>query len=252
MKNYEKLEAGRELDELIAVHVFNAPKPVTVHEQHFDTEWDGESNVWHCTPDFCNDDRCEWQPLNFSTDIDNAMLLIELYDEWYMEYSDGVYFATFGENLDKAIVRDSLPHAMCLAALASKPIAPYLSLPPGRELDALVWLVLEGRPVEELASCRYVDGNVLPHSGKAQAGHISPPPYSTEIGRAFSVLQKLYDADFGVISVSNGDGDSYDCNLMPQGFDSNYKTAHAMGKSWPHAICLAVVKSLGKSRHDDV
>jgi len=64
-----------------------------------------------------------------------------------------------------------------------------LSLKPGRELDALVWLMLNDRPLDDLLQCRHVDGDVQPYAGYP-AGHISPPPYSTNIFYAGEVAKK--------------------------------------------------------------
>ena len=64
-----------------------------------------------------------------------------------------------------------------------------LAMKPGRELDALVWLMLNDKPLDDLLRCRYVDGDVQPHAGYP-AGHISPPPYSTNIKYAAEVALK--------------------------------------------------------------
>ena len=56
----------------------------------------------------------------------------------------------------------------------------------GREMDALVWLALNGKSIENgTFCCRYVDGDVQPHAGYP-VGHISPPRYSTDIAAAWA------------------------------------------------------------------
>ena len=64
-----------------------------------------------------------------------------------------------------------------------------LAMKPGRELDALVWLLLNDRPLDDLPKCRHVDGDVQPHAGYP-AGHISPPPYSTSTDYIFEIADK--------------------------------------------------------------
>jgi outer membrane protein assembly factor BamD (BamD/ComL family) len=66
-------------------------------------------------------------------------------------------------------------------------------MPAGREMDALVWLMMKGRLEEGLLMCRYVDGDVQPHDDYP-AGHISPPPASTDLDVAWQAfrLKKAY------------------------------------------------------------
>lgn len=248
MTNYN-LPPGEELDRLVATIVCNKPEPTTVHGPHMDTKYSDASSIWHCTPDYYEGDVCKWEPVPFSTNITQAMLVLGRFDTWYMDRQDnGNYLVVIAQDGEGQVERSSLPHAICIAALKTRTRHPVhlVNVPekPGRELDALVWLVLHGRPTGELMSCRYVDGDVQPHAGYP-LGHISPPAYSTDIQRAFSVLDKLHNQGFGIINVSNGDGDSYDCNLISNNPWKNQVSAHAMGETWAHAICLAVVRALG-------
>ena len=68
------------------------------------------------------------------------------------------------------------------------------NLAEGRELDALVWMALNGqrgRMIDQgVFGCRYVDGDVQPHAGYPN-GHVSPPRYSTDIAAAWEVVEKL-------------------------------------------------------------
>ena len=54
----------------------------------------------------------------------------------------------------------------------------------GRELDALIWLALNGKTGEminqDILGCRHIDGDIQPHAGYP-VGHISPPNYSIYI-----------------------------------------------------------------------
>jgi hypothetical protein len=64
-----------------------------------------------------------------------------------------------------------------------------LKKPAGREMDALMWLLLNDKPLD-LTICRYVDGDVQPHAGYP-VGHISPENYSTDIALALQVVEKM-------------------------------------------------------------
>ena len=64
----------------------------------------------------------------------------------------------------------------------------------GRGLDALVWMALNGKSIEDgTIRCRYVDGDVQPHAGYP-VGHISPPHYSTDNAAALVALDELKDS----------------------------------------------------------
>jgi len=59
----------------------------------------------------------------------------------------------------------------------------------GREMDALVWMALNGKSIEDgTIRCRYVDGDVQPHAGYP-VGHISPPHYSTNDAAALEITE---------------------------------------------------------------
>ena len=59
-------------------------------------------------------------------------------------------------------------------------------LEPGRELDALVWQVLNGRE-PNIVMCRWIDGEYQPHAGYP-VGHISPPHYSMDVAIAVEAI----------------------------------------------------------------
>jgi len=111
-----------------------------------------------------------------------------------------------------------------------------LAMPAGRELDALIWLMLEGKPLD-LSKCRYVDGDVQPHVGYP-GGHISPPPYSTSIEAAWKVMEKMetahgWDSHNGIIILRDEDGWYVEFPLP--GWD------YACTPTLPHSICLAAL-----------
>ena len=110
----------------------------------------------------------------------------------------------------------------------------------GRELDAAVWLALEGKPID-LLRCRYVDGDIQPHAGYP-AGHISPPHYSTDIAAAWLVVEKMqwWKAENDL---------SEDGSVMWHfrvGEPPNHKwySAEAPRNQEPLAICRAALKAV--------
>lgn len=75
------------------------------------------------------------------------------------------------------------------------------------------------------------------------------PHFSTNMTDAWKVVERL--AEHGIVRVSNGDGDSYDCDFLPfaAGFTPFPCAAHAGGsdtptESWPHAICLSALAAV--------
>lgn len=122
---------------------------------------------------------------------------------------------------------------------------------PGRELDALIYMAINDVK-GNLLTCRYVDGDWQIPSG-TQGGHISPPNYSTDIGAA--MLAFMWLAERGIVRLSNGDGDSYDCNFLPTAFPpDDLKIAHSFvdkfnwqgteEEAWAYTICLAALAAV--------
>lgn len=119
-------------------------------------------------------------------------------------------------------------------------------MPAGREMDALVWLALHGKPAN-LFECRYVDGDVQPHADYP-AGHISPPHYSTEVSDAWIALEYF-----------KGEGKHYeighhisDTNKVYVAFGGEFVQYEGWGDyegetladSFPLAICRAALIAL--------
>ena len=97
-------------------------------------------------------------------------------------------------------------------------------MPAGREMDALVWLALEGRPIDDILTCRFVDGDIQPHAGYP-VGHISPPHYSTDDALALTLLE-------------------YDNDSVPlEGWNWDNPEAFGIADTLPLAICRAVLKA---------
>jgi hypothetical protein len=71
-----KMEAGRELDVLVAEKVMGEIKPVYSHEFHIEPKWSIGGN-WYCLPEYSSGDICEWQPKPFSTYIAAAWEVVE-------------------------------------------------------------------------------------------------------------------------------------------------------------------------------
>ncbi len=66
--------------------------------------------------------------------------------------------------------------------------------------------------------------------------------YRTDIAAAMKVFFWL--ADRGIVRLSNGDGDSKDCDFIPTKI-SGLKTSHVSSSKWGMAICLAALRACG-------
>ena len=111
----------------------------------------------------------------------------------------------------------------------------------GREMDALMWLLLNDKPLD-LMKCRYVDGDVQPHAGYP-AGHISPDNFSTDIAAAWLVVEKLteeYYVDIGI--------DKHGAQVQINYYTgSEYGWIHGesvRADTFPLAICRAALKAV--------
>ena len=58
-----------------------------------------------------------WRPL---TDANDLQMVLDNFDEWYIEKSDGQYFCELGADVDNASTSDTLPRAVLEAALKAK------------------------------------------------------------------------------------------------------------------------------------
>lgn len=120
----------------------------------------------------------------------------------------------------------------------------------GRELDALIWQLLNGKE-PNLLMCRWTGEEYQPHVGYP-VGHVSPPEYSTAVtAGTWQVVEWL--ANHGIVSVSNGDGDSCDCDFTPDGRDEilygrKLQPAYVTADTWPLAICRAALRAVAGER----
>lgn len=120
-------------------------------------------------------------------------------------------------------------------------------MPAGREMDALFWLVLNGKPPDLLLTCRHVDGDVQPHAGYP-LGHISPPDYSTNL---HLLIQTMKSLDFWW-SASYKEPAQINDKLQAAYFvtfrcirgGTNRGTHTAFALELPHAACLAALKAM--------
>jgi len=104
-----------------------------------------------------------------------------------------------------------------------------LNMQAGRETDALIWLSLNDKPLNILM-CRHVDGDIQPHAGYP-VGHISPPHYSTDIGAAWEVVEKMRKIKRPVDIYSSVNGWIANFDYMDI----------ALGETAPLAICRAAL-----------
>ncbi len=108
-----------------------------------------------------------------------------------------------------------------------------------RELDALMWLLLNDKPLD-LLKCRYVDGDVQPHGGYP-AGHISPDLFSTDTSAAILVLEKMIESDFVFYSNIRGKDDWWVV------FVGDELRGESTADSFSQAICRAAYNAVEKS-----
>lgn len=118
---------------------------------------------------------------------------------------------------------------------------------PSRELDALVAEKVMGYERAMM---------IAPTGGPAQGcwvrspdkvfwdRHDSLPHYSTEISAAWDVVEKLTDGDFS-LSIERYHELYTEVFLSRKGPDEYRAPAIVAGKTAPHAICLAALKSVG-------
>lgn len=144
-----------------------------------------------------------------------------------------------------------------------------ITLPPGRELDAMVWQALNGEEINLLA-CRHVDGDWQPYAGYP-VGHISPPPYSTDIAAAWEMVERMKqlaserDTDtFGLKLVhwDTVEGVDYWAASFSYTSDTDWFMKHSIADlsvsaksaealTAPHAICLAALAALQEHGRED-
>ena len=114
------LEAGREMDALIAEKVMGEKQPNYVHANlHMEYPETSTCGNWQCFNIFEHGDICEWHPKQFSTDISAAWEVVEMMgdkfdnvghgEEWYCVYRP--------DEWGNIVYADSAPLAICRAAL---------------------------------------------------------------------------------------------------------------------------------------
>lgn len=115
----------------------------------------------------------------------------------------------------------------------------------GRELDALVWLALNGKKGEKtsqgILGCRYVDGDIQPHAGYP-IGHISPPNYSTSIAAVLEDVPAM-DAEMDLGYSPDPAGLEWDCSFGLPRSPSEKNCVYADTASL--AVSLAILKYYG-------
>lgn len=121
-----------------------------------------------------------------------------------------------------------------------------LNMPAGREMDALIWLSLNDKPLDIL-TCRHIDGDVQPHAGYP-LGHISPPCYSTDISSAWEVVEKIvenFKCDVSIANRSSGNDCPriYVCRIQygTLEYDNPDLLLYVVADTAPLAICRAAL-----------
>jgi hypothetical protein len=94
--NIDEMEAGPQMDALIAERVMGEARPSEIPADALDRELAGnpvksEGGSWVCRCEFQKGDEGEWEPLPFSTDIKAAWEVIKKIGEW--DFSKRLKFA---------------------------------------------------------------------------------------------------------------------------------------------------------------
>ncbi len=126
---HELHEVGHELDEIIAIRVFDQACPPLLmhHPGHISLI---EEGVWFCLPDYYQGDLCLWEPLHFSKLMVHAWTLVEQMESMgyfpmlekgrYREEKE-LWCAAFKNDAkgrgSVLACADTPAHALCLAAL---------------------------------------------------------------------------------------------------------------------------------------
>lgn len=122
----ENMQAGTELDILIAEKVMGEDKPTYAHDHDDVMEIIySDKKAWACLPEYDNGDICEWRPKPFSSSILLAWEVVEKMNEkWSVRVisyyqSDCVANIWNVKNFDKEYHAraDTVPLAICRAAL---------------------------------------------------------------------------------------------------------------------------------------
>ena len=101
----------------------------------------------------------------------------------------------------------------------------------GPQLDAVVHVRIFGEPVKESTA-----GGIWTSRG------LPIPPYSTDIGAAWRVLEHLQAADWGV-DITDDLRRHWTVTLIPP--SGRRPDSEAVGASAPLAICIAALQTVG-------
>lgn len=125
----------------------------------------------------------------------------------------------------------------------------------GRELDALVAEKVMGWRNCSVSEDSIADKNGEWHKMYIKYGIGEPPDldqscwytqkfiplFSNNITAVWEVVEKL--SEHCIVRISNGDGDSRDCDILPFVIDT-YNLGHASADAWALAICRAALKAV--------
>ncbi len=126
------MEAGEELDRLVATEVMEEPIPVPTPDDSLRLQLTGSPPVslggnWVCLCRYSEGDIPTWHPLPFSKNISAAWLVVEKviaeYGDFIIDYDNGYEGGPWSASVDKlrvAALARTAPEAICKAALLAK------------------------------------------------------------------------------------------------------------------------------------
>lgn len=126
------IEAGEELDRLVATEVMGEPIPEFTPEDALDLQLAGSpvkspQGNWRCLCKYDEGDIPTWRPVPYSTDISAAWLVAEKmiteYGDFIIDYDKSYNGGRWSAGVDKlrvAAMAKTAPEAICKAALLAK------------------------------------------------------------------------------------------------------------------------------------
>ncbi|HSE87647.1 MAG TPA: hypothetical protein VLJ79_15595, partial [Candidatus Binatia bacterium] len=82
----DTMSEGTELDALVAEKVMDEIMPTAPHDQAHLEPIKSVGENWVCWPEYERGDKCEWAPLQFSTDLMAAWKVVSRFEPWVCRF----------------------------------------------------------------------------------------------------------------------------------------------------------------------
>ena len=124
------MEAGEELDRLVATEVMGEPMPAFIPESALEFQLAGSpvkspKGNWVCLCRYDEGDIPTWRPLTCSTDISAAWKVVKKMindgNSYFSDYGDNEKWGvTYAHSIGELVWADTIEEAICKAALLTK------------------------------------------------------------------------------------------------------------------------------------